>query len=148
MNWDEKHMAVAKTIAAFSKDKSRKTSAVVVSANNEILATGYNGFPRGVDDNVPARHERPAKYKWTEHAERNAIYGAARNGVRLDGATMYIPWYPCMECARSIIQAGIKLLVCYEPNWEDPVWAKDFSDVPTMLAEGGVQVRFLGKGTL
>lgn len=145
LSWDEKHMKLALLVSERSKDRSRKTAAVIVDQNESEIATGYNGFPRGVDDNVDSRHERPAKYKWTEHAERNAIYNAARSGIRTEGCRMYMPWYPCMDCARAVIQAGIGELVCYEPDWNDPIWAKDFADVPLLLSEGGVKVRFIGK---
>jgi dCMP deaminase len=72
-----------------------------VGAHNEIRAIGDNGFPRGADDDLEARHARPAKHKWTEHAERNAIFAAARAGIPIDGCTMYLPWFPCMDCARD-----------------------------------------------
>jgi len=107
-----------------------------------VLATGWNGFPRGIDDDRDERHERPAKYKWTEHAERNAIYNAAANGTALRGATMVMPWYPCADCARAIIQSGIIGLVCVEPDWSDAIWADDFSIVREMLDEAGVAVVF------
>lgn len=140
--WDTRFMELAGLVAQWSKDRSRKVGCVIVGADKSIVSTGYNGFPRGVNDDEEARHERPAKYKWTEHAERNAIYNAARIGTALAGCSMYIPWYPCMDCARAIIQSGISELVCVEPNWNDPVWSSDFKDVPTILKEGGVTVRF------
>lgn len=142
-DWDARFMELAGVIANWSKDRSRKTAAIIVGAAKEIRAVGYNGFPRGVDDNIDHRHERPAKYKWTEHAERNAIYNAARIGVSVSGCTMYLPWYPCMDCARAIIQSGISELICREPDWNDPIWKSDFSEVPTLLSEGVVLVRFV-----
>jgi len=135
-------MELAKQIGGWSKDRSRGVGCVVVGPNNELRATGFNGFPRGVDDEVGSRHERPAKYKWTEHAERNAIYNAARVGIPLEGCRMYLPWYPCMDCARAVIQTGISELICMEPNPNDTMWAEDFADVPQMLSEGGVRVRW------
>lgn len=143
MAWDERWMMLAGHIASWSKDRSRKTAAVIVDADNRILSIGWNGFPREVDDNVEARHERPAKYKWTEHAERNAIYNAAALGIMLRGTTMYLPWYPCADCARAIIQSGIAELVCIEPDWEDPVWAEDFAVVREMFDEAFLCVRFV-----
>jgi dCMP deaminase len=94
-----------------------------------------------VNDEVENRHERPAKYKWTEHAERNAIYNAARVGIPLDGCRMYLPWFPCMECARAIIQSGILELICIKPESADAQWDADFAEVPQMLSEGGIRVR-------
>lgn len=101
-------MDVAKVVASKSKDKSMKVGTVIVSANNSILASGYNGFPRGVDEEVlPARSERPEKYFWTEHAERNAVYNAALNGVKLCYSIAYSTAHPCVECARAFIQSGV-----------------------------------------
>ena len=74
----------------------------------KIVSTGYNSFPRGIDDNVAERQERPEKYFWFEHAERNAIYNAARIGVSTKGCTMFLTCdIPCADCARGIINAGI-----------------------------------------
>jgi len=120
-NWDRKFMRVAEQIARWSKDHSRKVGCVVVGPNHEVRATGYNGFPRGIDDSVGARYERPAKYKWTEHSERNAIYNAARTGVSLDGCTLYVTTlYPCVDCAQAIVQVGIRAVACVEPDFSDP----------------------------
>jgi dCMP deaminase len=73
---------------------------VIVRSDRLIRSVGYNGFVRGVDDDIASRHERPAKYSWIEHAERNAIYNAARFGVPLTGATCYVNWFPCIDRAR------------------------------------------------
>ena|ERR1041385_3476444 len=143
MNWDEKFLAIAKTVASWSKDRSRKVGAVIVGPDHEIRSVGYNGFPRGVDDEVESRHQRPAKYRWTEHAERNAVYNAARVGIPTRGCTIYLCWFPCMDCARAIVQAGIIEIVAIEPDWNDPIWADDFRDVPTLLREAGVNIRYL-----
>lgn len=143
--WDQRFLELALLIAGWSKDKSRKTAAVIVGEGRKILATGYNGFPRGVNDEVPERHSRDkdAKYKWTEHAERNAIYQAADHGIALRGSTIYLPWYPCADCARAIVQSGIKFLVGVEPDWNDPKYAFDFECAREILGEGGVFVRFV-----
>ena len=141
-NWDSRWMSLAREIGRWSKDRSRGVGCVIVGPNNELRSTGFNGFPRGVDDEVDERHQRPAKYKWTEHAERNAIYNAARVGIPLEGCRIYLPWFPCMDCARAIIQTGISELICMEPSPHDSIWAADFADVPQMLREGGVRVRW------
>ena len=141
--WDLRFMAEAQQKASYSKDRSRQCGCVIVGPDHEPRSSGWNGFPRGVDDNVDARHQRPAKYMWTEHAERNAIYNAARVGIPLLGCTAYIPWYPCADCARALIQSGVKYVVAYEPDFNDAKWGADFRVVEEMLAEAGVQVRFL-----
>lgn len=142
-DWNKRFMDVADLVSTWSKDQSRQTAAVIVDNRNCILAVGWNGFPRGINDDVPERHERPAKYKWTEHAERNAIYNAAATGTPTSGATMYMPWYPCADCARAIIQSGIARLFCVEPNWDDAVWAEDFRVVKEMLKESSVVIEFV-----
>src|SRR5271166_5144739 len=111
VDWDSRFLDLARYVGQWSKDRSRKVGCVIVGPHREIRAIGYNGFPRGIDDDVADRHERPSKYLWTEHAERNAIFEAARIGTPLDGCTMYLPWFPCMACARALVQTGIARLV-------------------------------------
>ena len=141
-NWDSRWMSLATEIGRWSKDRSRGVGCVIVGPNNEMRSTGFNGFPRGVNDEAEYRHDRPMKYKWTEHAERNAIYNAARVGIPLEGCRMYLPWYPCMDCARAIIQTGITELICIKPNPDDSIWAADFAEVPKLLGEADVRVRW------
>src|SRR5690349_7537513 len=105
-DWDSRFMELALLVGSWSKDRSRQVGCVVVGPDNEIRSTGYNGFPREVDDSVEARHVKPAKYRWTEHAERNAIYNACLIGTPLKGCKMYLSWFPCMDCARAIAQSG------------------------------------------
>ena len=139
--WDKRFMDLATSIGEWSEDRSRQVGCVIVGPSNEIRATGYNGFPRGVNGNLDCRHERPAKYKWTEHAERNAIYNAASSGVSIAGCRMYVPWFPCVDCARAIIQSGISELVVMEPDWNDPKWGEDFNIAKVMFEEARVNVR-------
>jgi dCMP deaminase len=143
LTWDSRWMDLAFFVSNWSKDRSRKTGAVIVDRRNVLLSIGWNGFPRGVDDDVHLRHERPAKYQWTEHAERNAIYNAAAKGIPTLGCVMHSAWYPCADCARAVIQAGIVELVSVEPDWNDKRWASDFVMVRKMLGEAGVNSRFL-----
>ena len=105
-----------------------------------MRASGYNGFVRGVDDKVLERHERPAKYSWTEHAERNAIYNAARLGIALNGCTAHVNWFPCIDCARAIVQAGVIRLVGLQPNNADERWGSDFEFALAMLRETGTEI--------
>lgn len=130
---------MAKLVSSWSKDRSTKVGAVLVSQDNYVLGVGYNGFPRGVDDDIESRHDRPSKYDWTEHAERNAIYNAARHGISLDGASMFI-WLEvsestqakgiCMSCCRAIIQSGVKRVFINSETCSAGV---------LMLKEGGVK---------
>jgi len=141
--WDIRWMQMANRVASWSKDRNTKVGAVIVNGRNTVVAVGWNGFPRNIDDDVEARHHRPAKYAWTEHAEKNAIYNAANKGLATNGSRMYVNWYPCIECARGIIQSGIIELIGIEPDWSDKRWGNDFKIVKEMLTEAGVRVRFL-----
>ena len=138
MNWNKRWMSLAQLVATWSKDKSRKTGCVIVDNRQVLISLGWNGFPRGINDNKTERHERPIKYMWTEHAERNAIYNAAAKGIAILGCTMYLTWYPCAPCARAIIQSGIIKLIAIEPNWNDETWKDDFCIVKEMLNEAEV----------
>jgi dCMP deaminase len=145
MNWIEYFREIATVVAKKSKDKRTNIGAVIVGRDNEIVSTGYNSFPRGINDNVPERQEKPEKYHWFEHAERNAIYNAARIGVSTKGCTIYLShWFPCVECTRAIIQSGIETLYC-EPLSETNIsttYQESFIRSEKMLHEAGVYVKY------
>lgn len=140
--WHNKHYNVAKTIAQHSKD-SKKIGCVIVNDVNNILATGYNGFPRGFNDDIPERHKRPAKYNYTIHAEANAIVAAAMNGTSLRDSTLYVTWFPCNNCALLIAQAGIKEIVCTEPDFEHERWGNSFKLSHEILNECGIKLTYI-----
>lgn len=148
-DWDARWLELAALIASWSKDRSTQVGSVIVGGGNQILTTGYNGFPRGVNDNIDSRYERPVKYRYIEHAERNAIYNAARYGIRLAGTTIYTPYYPCTDCARGIIQAGITTVVTPEmldgDKQEDLLsrWGDDFMISRVMLLEASVDIQYI-----
>ncbi len=142
MSWNKRWMDLAILISTWSKDRSRQTAAVIVDDRNILLSIGWNGFPRVVNDDIDERHERPIKYKWTEHAERNAIYNAAAKGIPLLNSIMHLAWYPCSDCARAIIQSGIKKIVCIEPDWDDQNWKEDFAISKEMLNEAFVCIEY------
>lgn len=140
MNWDEYFTNMLGPVAAKSKDKSRQVGAIVVGASHNILSTGFNGLPRGCHDYRPERDERPEKYYWYEHAERNAIYNAARHGVRLEGATLYVNLFPCVDCARAVVQAGVKRVCAPSPDLHDKVFGEQFKRSIRMMSEAGVAI--------
>jgi dCMP deaminase len=142
-DWDRRFMDLAQHVGNWSKDRSRQVGCVVVDTDNIVRAIGYNGFPRGLDDELDERHQRPAKYLWTEHAERNAIYAAARTGISLAGCRIYLPWFPCVDCARAIVQTGIAELIGMKPDLADAKWGDDFAIALEMLQEAKVAVRYL-----
>jgi dCMP deaminase len=113
MEWTEYFLNIAEQVKQKSKDQSTQIGAVIVGEDKEVLSTGYNSFPRGLDDSKQERQERPEKYFWMEHAERNAIYNAARIGVSLKNSIIYLTsGLPCMDCARGIVNSGIKTVYC------------------------------------
>jgi dCMP deaminase len=105
--WNEWFLQGVYWVASKSKDPKTKIGAIIVK-DKRIISTGFNGIPIGVEDKNEVRSERPEKYKWYEHGERNAIYAAARYGINTDGAILYTNALPCADCARGIIQSGIK----------------------------------------
>lgn len=138
--WDQSFIDMAKGFAQRSKDPSTKVGAVIVGPDNEVRSLGYNCFPRGVNDNIPSRFDRPEKYKWFEHAERNAIYNAARVGIPLKGCHIYVSWIPCSDCARAIIQSGITALIVEDLSIPER-WRADFLVSIPMLREAGIVIR-------
>jgi dCMP deaminase len=141
MDWDSYFIGLLDPIAGKSKDPSTQCGCVIVGPGHEIRSTGFNGFPRGVDESDPERWQRPAKYMLVEHAERNAIYNAARNGVALVGCTLYVSAHPCEECAKAIIQSGIARVVFREASAGfDERWAIKIQYARLMLDEAGVKI--------
>ena len=139
-SWDQYFLDLAELVATRSKDKSTQVGAVITKDRN-VLATGYNGFPRGFDDTNPAYHERPEKYVVTIHGELNAILNANRNGVALRDATLYvIPFAPCHECAKAIIQSGIREVVVRQ-TIENPRWVESNQKAAQFFQECGVMLR-------
>ena len=145
ISWDDYFAGLLAHVAIKSKDPATKFGAVIVGPDKEIRSTGYNSFPRGLDDNVQARLERPEKYHWMEHAERNAIYNAARCGTQLKSCTLYINAHPCIDCARAIVQAGIaEVVVCdsSESGFKER-WAESITRTEQLLRECEVAVRHI-----
>ena len=130
-----KYLPIAEAVAMLSKDGT-KVGAVILGPNYEVRSLGYNGAPRGCDADEDHRLERPEKYWWMEHAERNAIYNAARVGTPLAGSTLVCTHHPCMDCARAIVQAGVKHVVTRQPEYGFlDRWAEDFTRVEKLFDE-------------
>lgn len=146
--WELRWVEEAEKIASWSKDQNTKIGAIIVDDKwRDDDAKGYNGIPRGVEDDiekVPERYSREGgeKYYWFEHGERNAIYNACRKGISPVGKTMYLNCgVPCMDCARGIIQVGIKKIVCKEmPVPSYVLWEEHFKRSRIMFKEAGVEV--------
>lgn len=128
----------------FSKDTSTKVGAIFVAPNTlQILSTGYNGMPRGFDETLKARWERPAKYLYVEHAERNAIYNACRNGTSLDGSIVFVTMFPCSDCMRGLIQSGVKTIVTKKPDVDCERWGTHFKASLEMAEECGIELCYI-----
>lgn len=139
--WDVRFVKLAMHIANWSKDPSTKVGCVVVGEDREIRSTGFNGFPRGIEDDEERLLDREQKYPLICHAEENAIMHAARIGVSLKGSTAYVTWPPCSRCARSLIQSGIKEIIYPTPGEIPERWVEDFNISNSMISEAGVVVR-------
>lgn len=144
MTWDDYFITLAESIKLKSKDQHTKIGAVIAGPGNEVVSTGYNSFPREIDDKVFARQERPEKYYWFSHAETNAIVNAARIGVSTKDCTMYVTsGIPCADCARNIINAGIKKVYCKEMCTTKGVkWAESQKRSLDMFEEAGIEVNY------
>lgn len=145
-DWDTYYLAVCRAVAARSKDPTTQIGCIIIGPAHEIRTTGYNSFPRNIKDDVPERLLRPEKYFWFEHAERNAIYNAARAGTPLEGCTAYVEVMPCMDCARAIVQAGISKVVVDSDRMQEyssEFYGPQFERVPLLFAEANVQVKLV-----
>ena len=141
--WDKRYLELAEAVATWSKDPSRKIGAVAVSPRGNVLAQGYNGFPRGIDDDASRYEDRETKYKYVVHAEMNVIYNATYNGVCLDGSTLYVTGLPvCSDCAKGIIQVGIKRVVMSATDVPDR-WIESYEQTKSILNEAGVEIAWL-----
>lgn len=148
--WDVWFLRFAYLVATKSKDPSTKIGSVIVKDEKRPILFGYNGFPVGVEDK-PERMERPEKYMYTEHSERNAIYCGAAFGIACKDTTLYTQGLPCCDCARGIIQARIKKVVIhlqYENIFRNThiytdTWEKSQAASKTMLTEAGIEIKVI-----
>lgn len=140
--WRRRFLGLCDHVASWSEDRDFQVGAVIVGPGHEVRATGYNGLPRGVADKDDSRFDRASgeKFFWIEHAERNAIYNAARAGVSLAGCTIYVNRFPCADCARAIIQSGIACVECPPKPDHDGKLDHSFDVSKTMLDEAGIAV--------
>lgn len=147
-DWDQLFISIKILMSQRSSDPNTKVGTIIVDPDNVVVSMGYNGWPRYIDpipDDDP-RLQRPAKYFWMEHGERNAIYNATRLGRSVEGCTMYTG-LPCADCARAVIQSGIAEIVSYlreDMAWEEATghrWSESQEASKAMLIEAGVKFR-------
>jgi dCMP deaminase len=137
-------MGLAREVSTWSKDPSRRIGAVAIGTKGQVLSQGFNGFPRGIID-APHRYEdRATKYKYVVHAEMNCIYNATFSGVSLHGAYLYVWGLPvCSECAKGIIQVGIKRVFWSTDQGIPDVWLESLELTKAMLTEAEVTIDYL-----
>lgn len=142
-NWDKRFLELAKHISSWSKDPSRQIGAVAVSCDRQILSIGYNGFPRGINDDERL-HDRETKYPLIVHAEMNAIYNATLNGISLRDSILYVWGLPvCSDCARGVIQVGIGRVVMNNPNEHLGHWHDHWDKTKAMFDEVAIKYLFI-----
>lgn len=140
ISWDEYFMGIAKLSALRSKDPNTQVGACIVSEDNKILSMGYNGMPIGCDDdefpwNRDSEDPYDNKYYYSTHSELNAILNY--RGGSLEGAKIYVTLFPCNECAKAIIQCGIKKVIFDDNKYEDTSSVKASE---RMFKSAGVEV--------
>lgn len=138
--WNHRFIELAEHVAQWSKDPSRKVGAVITNGRKQVLSLGYNGFPRGINDDATRYEDRDTKLMLVSHAERNALDNAPFD---LRGATLYSTMFPCTECAKGIIQRGISIIVTRDWNKSTSTQAINsfrFDVSEMMFSEAGVMV--------
>jgi len=141
INWDEYFMGIAMLSALRSKDPSTKVGACIVDSNHKVVSIGYNGMPVGVPEEELSWNKGEgldSKYLYVCHAEFNAILNT-RHGTDLKGCTLYVTLFPCNECAKAVIQTGIKEIVYADNKYKDTVGVQASLK---MLNLAGVKLRY------
>lgn len=134
-----KYWGVVEAVARMSKDRATQVGAIALDDDYNILATGRNGFPRGVNDDIDQRHERPEKYLWTSHAEENLVAQSAYSGRSLKDSTVLVSaLFPCATCARMLIQAGVRRVIA--PAVSNARWLEQNQVAKQMFNEANVEV--------
>lgn len=131
--WDRRFLELARVVSTWSKDPSTQTGSVIVGERRRVLGLGYNGFPRGLEDSIERLENRELKYSLIAHAERNALDNTE---IPVLGATIYCTLSPCHECAKSIIQRGIKRVVAVAERPDR--WIDSLEGAAQMFKEAGV----------
>jgi len=140
-SWDQYFADLCVDIAKRSLDPNTQVGCVIINKRNKIIATGYNSYPPGCDDrNLP--HTRPDKYNVMVHAEEAAICSAAELGTSISGCTIYVPFEPCVRCARMLISAGIKKVKVFG-NYGGAGTVHDFGLSFELFKQAGVEWEFI-----
>ena len=140
----QKYMQIAKAVAQLSKSRNTQVGALILGADSEVRSLGYNGAPRGSCADEDERYIKPEKYYWFCHAELNAITNAAKVGTPIDGCTLIVTHPPCMDCARAIVQSGIKEVISVKPDAKfSATWGDHLHRTEKLFHEVGVEYTWL-----
>jgi len=148
ISWDKHFLSLCNLISMKSKDESTNFGAVIVNQDNQIISTGYNSFPKGINDNKKERQQRPEKYEWMVHAEENAICNAAAIGNATKGCRIYVNGMPCARCMRKLINSGIKEIIVDKASNDIFMknspgnWKKLNKITLEMVSESRIKLRF------
>ena len=140
--WKKRFLKLSKEISTWSKDPSTKVGALIISEDRNIISTGYNGFPRGIEDTEERLNNRELKYKFILHAEMNCILNALYNGRSVKDCILFVHGLPpCSECTKSIIQAGMKKVITDSKATDN--WKESLKLSLEMLKEANVEIEFI-----
>ena len=140
--WKKRFLKLSKEISTWSKDPSTKVGALIISEDRNIISTGYNGFPRDIEDTEERLNNRETKYKFILHAEMNCILNALYNGRSVKDCILFVHGLPpCSECTKSIIQAGIKKVITDSKATDN--WKESLKLSLEMLKEANVEIEFI-----
>ena len=138
------YFRIAEAVSKLSKDPAKKVGCVLLNPETHgVISVGFNGFPMGVNESIASRWQRPEKYSFVSHAEANAVSLAASAGVSTKNATCVVTCFPCSDCAKLLIQAGIRRVVTREANMESEKWGKSFKYSKIMLSEVGIDIQYV-----
>ena len=140
--WKKRFLKLSKEISEWSKDPSTKVGALIISEDRNIISTGYNGFPRGIEDTEERLNNRELKYQFILHAEMKCILNALYNGRSVKDCILFVHGLPpCSECTKSIIQAGIKKVITDSKATDN--WKESLKLSLEMLKEANVEIEFI-----
>ena len=140
--WKKRFLKLSKEISTWSKDPSTKVGALIISEDRNIISTGYNGFPRDIEDTEERLNNRETKYKFILHAEMNCILNALYNGRSVKDCILFVHGLPpCSECTKSIIQAGVKKVITDSKATDN--WKESLKLSLEMLKEANVEIEFI-----
>ncbi len=146
-HWDRRFLRIAEEVRTWSKDPGTTVGCVLVK-DRRILATGYNGFPANLSDSLPLYQNRDYKLAVVVHAEKNALFNAAKNGANTQSCTAYVTFPPCSQCAAALIQAGVSLVVCPNPMLSPERWRANFKIASDILSEARVKTLYYSEADL